>query len=120
MTFVRAAVVTVTLAAVLGLAPMSSASRAPRPLETRGIVASVKREFTSVPRLRVGGIRISTVNSNFAKASVSAPNTSGAILVVLVHTYRGGWFVFNYGSAYLGCWVPPRIARDLRLDTGGC
>jgi len=112
------------LAALLLLA-LAAPAQASRPAHTgesaaiaKAVVATVKGNFPKSAHFRVFGVRVSTVNAQYARARVSALNKSGQPLTdtafVALHRITGKWSVVDLGTDGVGCSkLPAQVERDL-------
>ena len=106
----------------------AQASRAPRPAERTAIVRATRIYVDTsnccavISRIKVYGIRVSTVNPRWARIDFDGYDESGqevggvgAILHKGILT--GRWSVRSFGTSHLGCDIPLRVRKDLRT---GC
>jgi hypothetical protein len=115
------------LVAALGAAS-AQASRAPRPAE-RAAIVRVTRIYVDtssccavMSRIKVDGLRISTVNSRWARIDIDGYDESGqevgaASAALHKGNLTGRWSVRSFGTSHLGCGMPLAVRRDLRT---GC
>ncbi|MEX2647176.1 MAG: hypothetical protein WD249_13015 [Gaiellaceae bacterium] len=120
----RTALVLIMLA-TLTLASAADAARAPTRTERTGIIRATKVYIdmsgccSIISRIRVEGIRVSTVNRRWAVIHIFGYDESGGGVgpaTALVHKgyLTNRWTVREFGSSDLGCEMPVRVQRDLR------
>lgn len=114
----RRRVSVLTVAVLLGASTTALASRAPSRSARRAIVAAIHhdREVGISSDYRVVDIRVSS-RGPYARAGTVPRNRSISYqgqLVVLRHSH-GRWRVIEFGSAGVGCLLPPAVQRDLKV-----
>ena len=112
----------VAAGALIAVAQTSWASRAPSAAERRSIVAAITESQELAPmsgRFDVRGIRISTVRTpsvRWGRASiVPKPGVQADGARVIVGRFGHGWRLVDIGTGGAGCWLEPRVRRDLRI-----
>jgi hypothetical protein len=120
----RVAIIAAALAALM-LAGGASAYRAPT-LAERGQILTTLRAYVDrssccavMKRIKVLGLRISTVDKRWAAVGIEGYDANGvdigSALAVVHHGYlTGTWSIRDFGTAGATCPVPPAIvARDI-------
>ena len=101
--------------------PQAAAARPARPAEAKAIIASTQAYVLNccrIGRTAVTSIQISTVDTDFARAAISAPGGPHGT-GVLVHTHSGRWTVIALRTARLACGISTTIRHDLHLPSCG-
>ncbi len=116
------------------VAPAASASRAPTAAEAKSIHDTVVGFYgywwyygknSLADKMKVFGIKVSTVDTHWAMASLTGPKGVGRPALmdrVLLYHGVGRWIVADAPSSeFIGCKVaPPAVTRDLFRGLGGC
>jgi hypothetical protein len=118
-------ILTAACLTALVLADLAAGSRPPRAAERAAIIGATKRYIDTsdccavISRIKVRGIRVSTVDQRWAVIHIDGYDQSGRPVgpatAVLHRGYlTNRWRVRDFGTSHVGCEMPRRVRRDLR------
>ena len=125
-TRVRAFMVVCAVIVVMTSAAAAQAFRRPTASERAAIIRTVRVYVDTsdccavISRIKVYGIRVSTVNRRWAMIYMNGYDESGqevGQVNAALHKglLTGRWSVRNFGTGGLGCGMPLAVRRDLRV-----
>jgi hypothetical protein len=123
---VKAFLVVCMAVIVMASAATAEAFRRPTPSERVAIMKTVRVYVDTsdccavISRIKVLGIRVSTVNRRWAMVYLDGYDESGREVGAVDATLHKGnltgrWSVRNFGTGGQGCGVPLAVRRDLRI-----
>jgi hypothetical protein len=109
------------------LATEATAARSPTRAERVQLVRATRIYVDSsdccavISRIKILGVRVSTVDRRWAYVDIdgydeSGTEVGGATAVLHRGYLTGRWSVRSFGTSHLGCVMPVRVRRDLRIS----